>query len=295
MSQATRSSARSSARGWLDDARRARAMGSVMAVMLFLTVLAAALGLGTVSAASGLDRELAGQLTVQLLGADDATVGRTVGALRATPGVRSVRAVPREELAELVRPWLGDAGLDADLPMPAMIDVTLANGSDADVDAVAVRLATIAPGAHVDRSAQWLAPVRRFIVSLAWLAGGIVLLMALATSAVVLLTARAGLDTHRDTIDVLHMLGSTDVQLSRLFQRRIALDTLVGGTIGTLLAMAAVWVIGQQLGRIDSVLVGGVTLGWDDWAVLALLPLLFALLATGAARVAVLRALKDIL
>ena len=285
---------RSAARGWLDDTRRARAMGSVMAVMLFLTVLAAALGLGTVSAASGLDRELAGQVTVQLLGANDATVARTVAGLRATRGVRSVRAVPRAELAELVRPWLGDAGLDADLPMPAMIDVTLASGADADVDAVAVRLAGIAPGAHVDRSAQWLAPVRRFVVSLAWLAGGIVLLMALATSAVVLLTARAGLDTHRDTIDVLHMLGSTDVQLSRLFQRRIALDTLIGGTIGTVLAMAAVWVIGQQLGRIDSVLVGGVALGWDDWAVLALLPLLFALLATGAARVAVLRALKDI-
>ena len=45
-----------------------------------------------------------------------------------------------------------------------------------------------------------------------------------------LLAARSGLDTHRDTIDVLHMLGSTDVQIARLFQRRIAFDTLFGGS-----------------------------------------------------------------
>ena len=289
------SARRGTARGWLDDARRARAMGSVMAVMLFLTVLAAALGLGTLGAVAGLDRQLAGQLTVQLIGMDDTGVARTVEGLRALPGVRTVRPVPREELAELVRPWLGDAGLDADLPMPAMIDVTLASGADADGDAVVARIAALAPQAHVDRSARWLAPVRSFIVSLAWLAGGIVLLMALATSAVVLLTARAGLDTHRDTIDVLHMLGSTDVQVSRLFQRRIALDTLVGGVIGTVLAMGAVLVIGARVAALDSVLVGGIALGWSDWALLAVLPLIFAGLATLAARVAVVRALRHVL
>ncbi|WP_326523650.1 cell division protein FtsX [Sphingomonas sp.] len=270
----------------------ARAMGSVMAVMLFLTVLAAALGLATLAAVAGLDRQLAGQMTVQLLDADDAAVQRTVDAIRVLPEVRAVRAVPRAELAELVRPWLGDAGLDADLPMPAMIDVTLASGSNDTADAAATAITRIAPAARVDRSARWLAPVRSFIVSLAWLAGGIVLLMALATSAVVLLAARAGLDIHRDTIDVLHMLGSTDVQISRLFQRRIALDTLVGGTIGTVLAMTAVLAVGTRVAAIDSVLVGGLTLSPGAWAILAALPIAFALLATIAARFAILRALR---
>ncbi|MES2337022.1 MAG: FtsX-like permease family protein [Pseudomonadota bacterium] len=281
--------------GLLDDARRARAMGSVMAVMLFLTVLAAALGLGTLGAVAGLDRQLAGQMTVQLLAADQAASARVAEGLRALPQVATVRVVPRAELAELVRPWLGDAGLDADLPMPAMIDVTLTNAGDDAADTVTAAVGRLAPGAHVDRSARWLAPVRSFIVSLAWLAGAIVLLMALATSAVVLLAARAGLDTHRDTIDVLHMLGSTDVQVSRLFQRRIALDTLVGGAIGTGLAMVAVLLIARQVAAIDSVLVGGIALTTGDWILLALLPVAFALLATLAARVAVLRALKQVL
>jgi len=270
-------------------------MGSVMAVMLFLTVLAAALGLATARAAEGLDRQLAGRLTVQLLGVSDAGVTGIADALRGARGVRDVAVVPRAELAELVRPWLGDAGLDADLPMPAMIDVTLADASDATASVAAARVGELAPGAKIDRSARWVAPIRSFVASLAWLAGGIVLLMAGATAAVVLLAARAGLDTHRDTIDVLHMLGSTDVQLSRLFQRRIALDTLVGGTVGTIAAMIAVLVIARQIAAIDSVLVSGATLAGGDWAVLALLPLLFAGLATVAARVAVLRTLRQVL
>ena len=279
----------------LDDGRRARAMSWVMAVMLFLTVLAAALGLGTIEAASALDRQLAGRLTVQLLDADDAAVARLVDGLRATPGVTAAAAVPREEMAELLRPWLGDAGLDADLPMPTMIDVDLASGDDAAATAVTSRIRALSPAAKVDRNARWLAPVRSFIVSLAWLAGGIVLLMAGATSAIVLLAARAGLDTHRDTIDVLHMLGSTDVQVSRLFQRRIALDTLIGGAIGTVCALATVALIGSRIATLDSALVGGFGLDLGDWAILVALPIVFALLATLAARIAVLGALRRVL
>lgn len=284
--------AQASRRSLLDDAGKTRAMAWVMAVMLFLTVLAAALGLGTWSAVASLDRQLAGRLTVQLIGPDTARAGQVADTLRRTRGVRDVAVVPREQLVDLVRPWLGDAGLDADLPMPAMIDVTLDDGSTATADAVVAAVGRTAPDAHVDRAARWLAPVRSFIASLAVLAAAIVVLMALATSAVVLLAARAGLDTHRDTIEVLHMLGSTDVQVSRLFQRRIALDTLVGGTIGTVAAMGAVFLIGRQVAAIDSVLVSGVTLEPGAWALLALLPLAFAALATLAARVAVLRTLR---
>ena len=53
--------------------------------------------------------------------------------------------------------------------------------------------------------------------------------MAAATAAVVVLAARAGLEAHRATIEVMHMLGSTDVQVARLFQRRIARDAAIGG------------------------------------------------------------------
>ncbi|MGK6318424.1 cell division protein FtsX [Sphingomonas sp. DT-204] len=279
----------------LDDGRRTRAMSWVMAVMLFLTVLAGALGLGTLGAATGLDSQLAGRLTVQLLGADDDAAADLAQRLRAMPEVKAVRQVPRTELAELLEPWLGDAGLDADLPMPAMIDVDLRDSADATVARVSAAARAAASGVRVDRNAAWLAPVRSFVLSLAWLAGGLVLLMAGATAAIVLLAARAGLDTHRDTIEVLHMLGSTDVQVARLFQRRIAIDTLVGGAIGTVFALATVTLLGSRIASLDSALASGIGLSAFDWLLLALMPLAFALLAMAAARITVIRALRQVL
>jgi cell division transport system permease protein len=277
----------------LDEGRRTRAMTWIMAIMLFLTVLAGSLGLGMLAATMQLDRQLSGRLTVQIIEPNanirDAQARELVATLRTLPGVVRADEADRARLAELLKPWLGDAGLDPDLPMPAMIDVDVRGDSAV---AVAEREAKrIAPSARIDRHAQWLSPVRSFMATLSWLAAGLVLLMATATGAVVLLAARAGLDTHRDTIEVLHMLGSTDLQVARLFQRRIAFDTLLGGLIGTVGALALVWFLQTRFGALGSEVMAGVALQQRDWFLLLLLPLSFALLATFAARVAVLRAL----
>ncbi|MDV3458514.1 FtsX-like permease family protein [Sphingomonas sp. HF-S4] len=276
----------------LDEGRRTRAMSWIMAIMLFLTVLAGALGLGMFAATSQLDRQLSGRLTVQIVepvaSLRDAQAAAMVRELARLPGVATVREVDRAHLAELMRPWLGDAGLDPDLPMPAMIDVEARGGDFAAIERAARR---IAPSARVDRHAQWLSPVRSFLSTMSWLAVGLMLLIAGATAAVVLLSARAGLDTHRDTIEVLHMLGSTDIQIARLFQRRIAFDTLTGGLAGTVAGLALVWLLEARLSAVGSEMLGGVALQQRDWFLLVLLPLGFALLATVAARIAVLRAL----
>ncbi|MBB4837881.1 MULTISPECIES: cell division protein FtsX [Sphingomonas] len=276
----------------LDESRRTRAMTWIMAIMLFLTVLAGALGLGMFAATAQLDRQLAGRMTIQVVEPNAATRDSEVKALRAAlprvAGVTRVAEVDRQRLAELLKPWLGDTGLDPDLPMPAMIDVETRGGNSAAVEQTA---RAIAPNARIDRHAQWLSPVRSFMTTMSWLAVGLMLLIATATAAVVLLAARSGLDTHRDTIDVLHMLGSTDVQIARLFQRRIAFDTLLGGLIGTLAALGLVWFLQSRMALVGSEMLSGVALQQRDWFLLLLLPLGFALLATFAARKTVLRAL----
>jgi cell division transport system permease protein len=283
----------------LDDRRGTRAMAWVMAIMLFLTVLAAAFGLATLGVAAVLDRQLAGRLTVQI--ATPAEHARTreaaaaLAALQRLPEVRRAVAVDPAHLADMLEPWLGADGADSDLPIPAMIDVDLTETSPATLARVRAAVRAAAPGARVDRQESWLAPVRSVMTMLTGMAGGLVLLMAGATAAVVILAARAGLDTHSDTIDVLHMLGSTDVQVARLFQRRIGLDTLIGGVIGMAVAFGVVMLVGAQLDALGSDLVAGLRLGVGDWVILACLPVAFALLATLAARLAVLAALRRVL
>ena len=277
----------------LDEAGGLRAMTWVMAIMLFLTLLAAALGLGTRQSADALERQLAGRLTVQIVEGSpatrDALAARTLAALRRLPQVRRATLVDRGELTRLLAPWLGDVGADADLPVPAMIDVDLA-GTDATAILSAVR--RISAASRIDQHQRWMAPVVGFLDTLTWLAFALVVLMLAATGAVVVLAARAGLETHRATIEVMHMLGSTDVQVARLFQRRIALDAAMGGVAGGAAALAVLLFLGTRLAALGSELLGGIALAPADWAALGIVPIGFVALAMAAARVTVVASLR---
>jgi cell division transport system permease protein len=282
----------------LDEAGGVRAMTAVIAIMLFLTVLAAALGLATRSAARSLESQLAGRLTVQIVEGDpglrERLAARALAAVRASPDVTRATPVDRAELARLLRPWLGDDGADRELPVPAMIDVDLKSAA-ASAARVRARVAAAVPTARIDAHEAWMSPVTGFMRLMTWLAIGLVLLTASATAAVVMLAARAGLDAHGATIEVMHMLGSTDVQVARLFQRRIARDAMIGGLIGGGLALGVTAFLGTRLAALGSELLGQMTLGPAGWATLALLPVAFVILAAFAARVAVTRTLGRML
>ena len=215
--------------------------------------------------------------------------------LKRLAAVKTAQAVPEAQLNALLAPWLGNEALDNDLPIPALIDVELKRTGADDIAVVRELVAMIAPAARVDQQAKWLQPLADLLKSLTWLALGLVTLMTIATSAAVVLAARAALNTHRATIDVLHLLGSSDNQIAGLFQRRIALDALFGGFAGLLLALVVMLLIGERMRALGSELLGSASLGWGGWALLFLLPLIGVALSTVSARITVLRALRQIL
>jgi cell division transport system permease protein len=279
----------------LPEGRAAGPMPWVIAIMVFLTVLAAAAGLALAGSARALGDQIAGRVTIQVVEADrvvrDAQAEAAVKASRAFPGVTNVRRIGDDEIAKLLEPWLGPGG--AELPTPALIDVDLAD--PAALPRLKAAVARVAPSARIDAHAQALAPLRDLVGALRWLAGLLVLLMAIATAACVVLAARAALNTHRETIDVLHLLGATDVQIARLFQRRIALDALFGGGLGFAAGALVLTLLAGRIGAVGSELVGSVRLEPAAWLALVAVPMAGALLATAAARLTVERALRRIL
>jgi cell division transport system permease protein len=281
----------------LPEGRLAGPMPWVIAIMMFLTVLAAAAGLGLGGAAASLGAGLGNRVTVQVLEPNpderEAQAARALERLRRLPEVESVRRLPPAEMKSLLEPWLGAGALEGDLPIPAMIDARLIPGASADTLRAAVTAA--APSARIDDNGQWLAPLGRLIAALKWLALGLVALMIAATAATVVLAARAALDTHRGTIEVLHLMGATDVQVARLFQRRIALDALFGGVVGFAAAALALLVIGRRIGALGSDLLGSVNFTGTSWLALASLPALGVGLAMLVARATILRALGRML
>ena len=289
----------SAERRLLPEGRLAGPMPWVIAIMMFLTVLAAAAGLGLRNAARSLDADIGDRITIQIVEANpdfrEAQARIAIDTLRKLAGVRAIRRIEAEEMRTLLEPWLGAGGLDADLPVPVMIDVDLAPEAYHRLDSIRAAVVDVAPSARVDDNAQWLAPLAKLIDALKWLASGLVLLMIGATAATVVLAARAALDTHRATIEVLHLMGATDIQVARLFQRRIALDALFGGIVGLAAAAAVLTVIGYRIGALGSELLGSAGLPLANWLILAALPAGGVVLAMLVARVTILRALGRLL
>jgi len=276
----------------------------VIAILMMLTLLAAGAGVGLARAAEAIGEAIAGRVTVQIVTPGPAARAEQAAELRRSaagePYVRAARQVGQDELLATLGQWLGSAGGDdpvlRSLPLPALVDIDLAAGDRAgQLARLKALVERIAPGARVIPHAEWLGPVARLIRSLAWIAGGLVLLMILASGAVVVMTARAALGTHYATIEMLHLIGATDRQIARLFQRRIAIDTAYGIALGTAVAAIVLLLVGWQWSRVTSGLAATASLGTGGWALLLALPLLAIALAALTARQTLLAALKKIL
>jgi cell division transport system permease protein len=133
------------------------------------------------------------------------------------------------------------------------------------------------------------------LASLQWLALGLVVLLAGTSAAAVWLAARSALGSNRETIEVIHLLGATDGQIARLFERSIGLDAAIGGLAGLTLGAGALWLLGGQFARLGSGMVAGGALGPIDWVLLAAVPVAGVVLAMLTARLTVLGALRRML
>ena len=284
----------------IPEGRVSGPMPWVIAIMLFLTLLVAAAGLTLADAARQGGDDLAQQVTIQIIEADPiARAGQRVAVarkLRSVPGILTVTAVPDAEVRNLLEPWLGTGVIDADIPVPALVDVRL-NGvpTAATLDRLQTILRPIAPNIRIDSHSSWMAPFFDLMAALVWLAVGILFLLLLATSAVVILAVRSSLNTHRETIQIMHMMGSTDVQAARLFQRRVALDALLGGMVGFFAAAAVILLLGGRISAVEPGLLTGAAFPWYGWIMLVLIPLAVTGLAMLMARWTVISALKKTL
>lgn len=283
------------------QARMSGPMPWLIAIMVAITVVAAAGALALGNMAASTSASIEGGVTVQVLEPDDRVqteqVELLLSALQDLAGVVSVRRVPQEELDALVEPWLGEEAVDGgNVPIPAMIDLRLrSEPTRQDIARIEQVVAPLASDARVNAQASWLGPVFDAVESLRWLALALIVLLAAATSAAVLLAARTAINAHRDTIEVVHMLGGTDGQIARVFQRSIALDAAGGGAIGLAVALVTILALGLRFAGLGDGLAGQATLEWIDWLALAAVPIVGVLLAMATARFSVMRTLGKML
>jgi cell division transport system permease protein len=267
-----------------------------LAVMVFLAALALAGALALGGSIEGWRRGVSAKLTVQIADRPgqpmQPRVDAAIALLRGVPGVQSAQALPRAAVEALLQPWLGRDALEADLPLPGLIDVTLADNAALSVDALSARLQSAVPGARIDDPKPWLDRLVQLGRLLQSLGGGIVLLVGLALAAMVIFATRAGLAARRDTIELLHLIGAEDGYIAKQFQRHVARQAVQGGVAGVVLAITILLAIQFLAGGVGAGLLPGLALAWWHWLALLALPLAALLLAIFTARLTVLGALR---
>lgn len=272
--------------------QKRRAAPWIVGLMTFVSLVVGIAGLAVLGAVSDLSSSAAGRWSLQVTGTP-ADAARAERLLSASPAVERIARVPEAELRRTLGAWLGPAADQLDLPMPVVAEVSLSAGGDGQM--LAKDLARQVPAARLTPYSAELAPLLATLRGLAVLVAGLLVVLAAALAGAVTLAARATLDANRATLDVLHGIGATDGQLLSLVQRRIALDVLAGSGAG---ALAAVIVLVAALIPARELLggwAGGPALAASGLALLALLPLVQAGLATLVARRALRQALANVI
>ena len=282
----------------LDGDQANRYLPWIVALMVYLATLAVAgafvLGASAARWQSGQSDRLTIQLPPPEQTAGDDRMARVVDLLRATPGIAAVRRLERRELVALLEPWLGVGNITTDLPLPELIDVTVAHGATPDLDALAERLGTAAPGATIDDHGRWMDRLAAAARTVQALALALTALIAGAATATVVVATRASLAVHRETIELLHLIGAQDDFVARAFERRALGQGLRGGLIGVGLAALTFVLLERATAGLDAPLMPQLELSPLGLATLAGLPLASAAIAMVTARVTVLKELAKL-
>ncbi len=292
----------------LDEVGSSRFLTWIVALMVYLAVLSLAIAMAVGGVVSRWDRDLFGELTVQIVPVikDGETAAvrmkkmeknleKALRILRQTPGIISAEPLTRKELQALLEPWLGAGSLSDELDIPLLIDVSVDPDKNFDLAELKKRLSLALPGISVDDHRMWLGRLVTLAESVEFIALAIVVCIGLAAATTVVFTTRSGLAVHHGAIEVLHLIGAKDSYIARQFQFHAMIQGLRGGLPGLALAAATLAGLGLLAGRVDLPLLPVFSLQVWQWVVLALLPVLAALITMLTARFTVLCSLAKML
>ncbi|MEM6681438.1 MAG: hypothetical protein AAF607_04270 [Pseudomonadota bacterium] len=279
------------------DARAGGLLPWIIAVMMYLCALAifsaVSLQFGIATWSENLERSFTIQVPAETAGQADFDV-LIHTALSQIEGVASIDVLSRQENKDLLETWLGKGNVSDELPVPALIDVTLAVDAQVPQSTLDAALSAF-PGARVERSASWLSQIKTAALSIIANAYFVVMLVLAATLAVVTFGTRAQLAAHQSTILIVHHMGAEDRVIAREFQYSFLKLGLIGGLLGTAMALLTIVILWLTFKVPDVGLVAVLIENWFAVLFIVPIPLGAALLTMLTARFTVFSSLKAVL
>jgi cell division transport system permease protein len=218
-----------------------QALLTVIAIMAFL----ACLTLGGVflvrDTAQGWQTDISREVTVQIRPYDnidmETSVRNASSLLLTFDGIEKVTVLDDAASLRLLEPFLG-SGLQLDeLPIPALLTVSVDQTASLDYVAIAKKLKEEVPGASLDDHRSWVD--RLNTMARTTVLGGVVIFILVMTATVltVIFATRGAMAGNKDIVDVLHFVGADRVFIAREFEHHFLRLGLIGSLSGGIAAI----------------------------------------------------------
>lgn len=271
----------------------------IVGVMTFLLTLFIISSFGLHQLQSYWTQGIIGKMTVEIpfsetINHETKSVKELVNKLNNIDTVKAT-LIEHDEMQHLVGPWLGSDTNLQELPLPLLIEVTTEQSDTKLITAeIEKAISTTLPEAQLDTHQEWLADVIRLANTMRMILLIIALILTFTSALTVAATAKTRLALHREEVDLLHLIGATDSYIATQFQRQAFRLATEGASIGLLLALVILGVIGWFKNNLSQGLLPSIHLGVLEWVIILLMPIMAGLIAMIASRFTVLRALKEL-
>ncbi len=275
----------------------------LIALMTFLAVLAMsgsfALSSMTKRWSSGLENKLTIEIPAEKsdgsLRSSEQIKGFTdkvLKSLEGNPGIKSAVMLEKDDIQELISPWLGDDMVLDDIPLPGLVSVELHVSTPEVLTGLAKDMALINDNIRIDTHETWLLSLLRVTGALQYSASFITLIIALTTIIAVAGGVRARMAIHREDVELLHLMGASDGYITKQFQRHALILAIKGALAGTIAGIIILLIINGVSGDAEGGMLPDMNLNAVHIVALIALPGFACLIAALASRFTVLRVLS---
>jgi cell division transport system permease protein len=223
------------------DSVTSRSLTLVITIMCFLACLTAGAVYMINESKNAWLKDIASEMTAQVEPRDNVDIEKIVADVQAFlqrhSGIERATPVSLADSAKLLEPWLGKSDVLASLPVPRLIAVEIDRNTPPNVDALRAELAKQFQGVTLDDHRHWQRQIRTVTRSFALGGLGILLLVAAATTAVIISATRSAMASNREIIEVLHLVGATDRYIAREFEKHFLRLGIRAGLVGAACAM----------------------------------------------------------
>jgi len=272
---------------------------AIVGIMVFIATFAMAAEAVLLTASYVWERTAEDRLTIEIPAVGDEAsmpqaerIRQATALLRALPGINSVDTLSTSEVERLLSPWFNKPELLRTLPLPTLIDVERGSNPDLTAAKIQAALRNVVSDARVNDHGTWLQDAWRLVSGLTLLGGLTIILTAMTLVISVSLICRAVIAAERETISLLHLMGTENTDIARHFEGQASHIAARASIVGFAIAFVVTSALFYSTRHIADLS----TLGWYHWFGVAVISLLVPFgataLATKAAKISVMRLIE---